>query len=65
MQRQSPTVNVSEVFAGQNVGIQQVDERLWLATFMNYNLGYFDDETCRLEPICKPFGLKVLSMSPE
>ena len=28
-------------------------------------LGYFDDETCRLEPIDHPFGPKVLPMSPE
>src|SRR5262245_38705540 len=28
-------------------------------------LGYFDDETCRLEPVENPFGSKVLPMSPE
>ncbi len=32
---------------------------------MDYNLGYFDDETCRLEPIDNPFGPKLLPMSPE
>src|SRR6266853_315345 len=26
---------------------------------------YFDDETCRLEPIENPFGPKLLPMSPE
>jgi hypothetical protein len=31
---------------------------------MHYDLGYFDDETCRLEPIQNPFGPKVLPMSP-
>jgi hypothetical protein len=31
----------------------------------DYDLGYFDDETCRLEPIKNPFGPKVLPMSPE
>jgi len=36
-----------------------------LVTFMHYDLGYFDDETCRLEPIDNPFGPKVLPMSPE
>jgi len=55
-------VNLSQVFAGQNVGITQVGERLWLVTFMHYDLGYFDDETCRLEPIENPFGPKVLPM---
>jgi len=58
-------INLSQVFAGQNVGVRQVSDRLWLVTFMQYDLGYFDDETCRLEPIATPFGPKVLPMSPE
>ena len=58
-------INLSQVFAGQKVGIKQVDERIWLATFMHYDLGYIDDETCRLEPLLSPFGPKVLPMSPE
>ena len=40
-------------------------ERIWLVSFMDYDLGYFDHETCRLEPIENPFGPKVLPMSPE
>jgi hypothetical protein len=47
---------VPHVFAGQRVGVTQVGERIWLVTFMQYDLGYFDDETCRLEPIENPFG---------
>jgi putative transposase len=58
-------VNLSHVFAGQNVGVTQVGDRIWLVTFMQYDLGYFDDETCRLEPIANPFGPKVLPMCPE
>ena len=58
-------VNLSQVFAGQNVGVTQVSEHVWLVTFMHYDLGYFDDETCRLEPIDNPFGPKVLPMSSE
>jgi putative transposase len=57
-------INLSQVFAGQNVGIKQIDDRIWLASFMDYDLGYFDDETCRLEPLENPFGPKVLPMSP-
>ena len=49
-------VNLSQVFAGQNVGVTQISERIWLVSFMHYDLGYFDDETCRLEPIENPFG---------
>jgi putative transposase len=58
-------VNLSQVFAGQNVGVTQVGERVWLVSFMRYDLGYFDDETCRLEPIENPFTPKVLPMSSE
>jgi hypothetical protein len=56
-------INVTQVFAGQNVGVKQTDDHVWLVTFMD--LGYFDDETCRLEPIDNPFGPKVLPMSPQ
>ena len=62
---QGRKVNLSQVFAGQQVGVRQVDEHMWLVTFMHYDLGYFDDETCRLEPIENPFGPNVLPMSPE
>ena len=57
--------SISVVFAGQLVGVRHVDEHIWLVTFMHYDLGYFDDETCRLEPIDNPFGPTVLPMSPE
>jgi len=56
-------INLSLVFAGQNVGVKQVSDSIWLVSFMNYDLGYFDDETCRLEPLVNPFGPKVLPMS--
>jgi putative transposase len=58
-------INLSQVFAGQAVGVRQVDDHIWLVTFMHYDLGYFDDETCRLEPIDNPFRSRVLPMSPE
>ena len=45
--------------------VKQVSERIWLVTFMHYDLGYFDDETCRLEPIENPFGPKVLPLRSE
>lgn len=57
-------INLSLVFAGQSVGIKQVSDQIWLVSFMNYDLGYFDHQTCRLEPLDNPFGPKVLPMSP-
>jgi putative transposase len=53
-------INLSIVFAGQKVGVKQVSEEIWLVTFMDYDLGYFDHETCRLEPLDNPFGPRVL-----
>ena len=58
-------INLSQVFAGQRVGVKQVEDKIWLVSFMHYDLGYFDHETCRLEPIENPFSPKVLPMSPE
>jgi hypothetical protein len=58
-------INLSTVFAGQKVGIKQVSEDIWLVTFMDYDLGYFDHETCRLEPLANPFGPKVLDAMPQ
>src|SRR6201984_2241658 len=54
-------INLSTVFAGQKVGIKQVSEEIWLVTFMDYDLGYFDHETCRLEPREHPFGPKQVN----
>ncbi len=57
-------INLSTVFAGQNVGIKQVADQVWLVSFMDYDLGFFDHETCRLESAGNPFAAKVLPMSP-
>lgn len=57
-------INLSLVFAGQTVGIKQVEDNIWLASFMDYDLGHFDNETCRLEPLQNPFRPNVLPMSP-
>lgn len=58
-------INLSGVFAGQNVGIKQVAEKVWLMSFMQYDLGFFDDESIRVECAPNPFEVKVLPMSPE
>ena len=57
-------INISTVLAGQTLGIKEVDDGVWLVTFMDYDLGYFDHETCRLEPLQNPFGPKVLGPAP-
>ena len=57
-------INITRVLAGQKVGITQTDDKIWLVSFMNYDLGYFDETTCRLEPIINPFASNLYTMSP-
>jgi putative transposase len=58
-------INLSTVFAGQNVGIKEISDKIWLVSFMKYDLGFFDHETGRLASTDNPFASKVLPMSPE
>ncbi len=58
-------INLSTVFAGQNVGIKEVSDKVWLVSFMQYDLGFFDHETGRVTSAENPFGAKVLPMCPE
>jgi len=55
-------INFSTVFAGQAVGIKEVPEDIWLVSFMDYDLGYFDLETRVLEPLDNPFGPRLSPM---
>jgi putative transposase len=57
-------INLSTVFAGQNVGVKEISDKIWLVTFMDYDLGFFDHETGRLASADNPFAAKVLPMSP-
>jgi transposase InsO family protein len=52
-------VNLSTVFAGQLVGIREVEDKIWLVSFMDYDLGYFDEEEARVEPGPNPFVPEV------
>src|SRR3954465_10890927 len=56
-------INLSTVYAGQNVGIKEVSDKIWLVSFMEYDLGFFDHETGRLANTENPFAAKVLPMS--
>lgn len=58
-------ISLSKVFGGQNVGIKEVHNGIWLVTFMDYDLGYFDEETKEFSPLDNPFGPKVLPMLSE
>ena len=58
-------INRSAAFAGQNVGIKEIGEKIWLVSFMQYDLGFFDHECLRVECAPNPFEAKVLPMCPE
>ena len=51
----SRKINFSTVFAGQDVGIREVADQIWLVSFMDYDLGFFDEDVGRLEPASNPF----------
>ena len=56
-------INISTVLAGQRLGIKEVDEGIWLVSFMQYDLGYIDLEQKTLQPTDNPFGPRVSPMS--
>jgi len=59
-------INLSTVFAGQIVGVRQIEDQIWQVSFLQYDLGYFDNERGRVEPGLNPFVPdKVLTMCPE
>jgi len=56
-------INVSTVLAGQRLGITEVDDGIWLLSFMHYDLGYIDLEQRTLQTIDNPFGTRLSPMS--
>ena len=56
-------INLSTVLAGQRVGIKEVDEGIWIVSFMHYDLGYIDLEQQTLQPVDNPFGARLSPMS--
>jgi hypothetical protein len=57
-------INLSTVFAGQLVGIREVADKTWIVSFLDFDLGFFDEVAARVEPGANPFASKVLTMCP-
>lgn len=53
-------INLSRALSGQNVGVKEVEDKVWLVSFMDYDLGYFDEETKKLEPLEYPFAPEIV-----
>jgi hypothetical protein len=56
-------INISGVLAGQRLGIKEVDDGIWLVTFIDYDLGYIDLEQRTLQTIDNPFGPRLSPIS--
>jgi transposase InsO family protein len=56
-------INLSTVLAGQRVGLKEVDDAIWLVSFITYDLGYIDLEQRTLQPLDNPFDTSLLPMS--
>jgi putative transposase len=59
-------INLSRAFAGELVGLREVEDQVWLVSFLDFDLGFFDQDERRVEPAHNPFGpAKVSTMSSE
>ncbi|MER0239403.1 IS481 family transposase [Fulvimarina sp. MAC8] len=56
-------INVSTVMAGQRLGIKEIEDGIWIVSFMSYDLGYIDLEQRTLQTIDNPFGTRLSPMS--
>ena len=44
-------MSLSRAFAGHEVGIKEMEDNIWLVSFLDYDLGYFDDKSYKVEPV--------------
>ena len=42
---------------------EMVSDKKWLVTFMEFDLGFFDQDDQRVEPVVNPFITELLSIS--
>ena len=52
---------VSTVLAGQKLGIKEVDDGIWVVSFLDYDLGYIDLEQKTLQPSRQPVRPEVVA----
>ncbi len=55
-------VNFTILFILILKGLRQVEDDVWLVSFMDYDMAYFDMESSRVQTLENPFGPKVLGM---
>ncbi len=52
-------IHVSKALANQPIGLKRVDAGIWQVDFMEYILGYFDEQSLHFEANDDPFGLRI------
>lgn len=52
-------IHVSNAFANQPIGLREVDDRIWEVSFMDYEIGFFDEYGRKFSPKLDPFGIKL------
>lgn len=53
-------IHLSTSFSGQEVGITEVQDGIWLVSFMKYDLGYFDVTSRRFDALPYPFAPQIV-----
>ncbi|MGV0912062.1 hypothetical protein [Martelella sp. FOR1707] len=53
-------INLSQVFAGQIFGLREVEDGIWIVSFLGYDLGFFDNNEDGVEPAENPFAPEIM-----
>ena len=60
---QAELTNLIEAADSVCIRLKEVAEQIWMISFMHYDLGFFDQQSNRVECAPNPFDAKVLPMS--
>lgn len=52
-------IHISKALGNQPAGLKEVDSGIWQVDFMNYTLGFFDEESDKFTPYEDPFGFNM------
>ena len=58
--KRAATLHAELISQNQDIGIKEVNDEVWLVTFMDYDLGFFDLENQKLEPLEYPFAPEMV-----
>jgi putative transposase len=53
-------IHLSWALAGQAIGIKEQEDGIWLVSFLDYDLGYFDAESELFECLEYPFAPAII-----